>query len=31
MQILVAGVAAKFNNKPMEKCNNKELAANLTQ
>jgi hypothetical protein len=30
MQILVTGVAAKFNNKPMEQCNNKELADNAT-
>jgi hypothetical protein len=30
MQILVAGVVAKFNNKPMEKHNNKELAGNAT-
>jgi hypothetical protein len=31
MQILVAGVSAKFNNKPMEKRNNKELAATQQQ
>jgi hypothetical protein len=31
MQILVTGVATKFNNKPMEKRNNKELAATQQQ